>query len=539
MPCHIPLSSVLESRALHRAIWPVAGGLGRLRRFHAYAPALQQQPPLSRLVETTEITAHEEEKRRRALERLDGVVDPNDLSATLEAHRDSNRAAMIKKVQTDYEDLDVVRPSFLNEIPRTKITRNPMGPRKVNERRREDTKKTANELLSDMFQLGRKGSAEQKTGEARANQKEMHGRRMNFLQKHERPRGVIDYGISRWTFFDAIRRVRKIVQSKQHRIRTETRILEAPTDLLEYEGRRVAPKTSPQDPLVLEPWARRPEAESYTRPERQAHGSALDIYQVANERNSFESEVDAFAKWMEPTPGEEAARAAVFKNVLSLIQKIAPQIQSEKFGSQATGLAMPMSDVDIRLYPKDFDLHLNRNPDLNTNEAKKFLRSMHAVHKVLKDHKDFTLVMFLYGRYPLISATHAPSGLTVQLVATPDTSPSRDCMKAYLGEYPTLKPLYMVIKTMLDMRGLTDVWYGGLGSYSIFMMVVASLKHKSKPSDTISKQLLDFMDFFSSLDTHKYCVGVEPAQLFKKKSIPSLPEQEVAKDDLVSETPAI
>lgn len=275
MPCHIPLSSVLESRALHHATWPSAGGLGRLRRFHVYAPALQHQPPLSRLVETNEITAHEEQKRRRALERLDGVVDPNDLSATLEAHRDSNRAAMIKKVHTDYEDLDSVRPSFLNEIPRPKISRNPMGPRKVSERRREDIKKTADELLSDMFKLGHKGSAEQPAGEARANQKEIHVRRMNFLQKHERPRGVMDSRISRWAFFDAIRRVRKIVQYKQHQIRTETRILEAPKDLLEYEGRRVAPKTSPQDPLVLEPWARRPETESYTRPERQAHESAL------------------------------------------------------------------------------------------------------------------------------------------------------------------------------------------------------------------------------------------------------------------------
>lgn len=237
---------------------------------------------------------------------------------------------------------------------------------------------------------------------------------------------------------------------------------------------------------------------------------------------------------MEQTPTEAAARAAVYDDIFRLISATNPNLLVEKFGSQATGLIMPMSDLDLRIYPKNFDLHFQRNPKLYTDDAKAFLSSMHELLEVIRAHPDFTLGTFVWGRFPLIGVTHLATGLRVQLVATPDTSRSREYMKTYLSEYPTLRPLFMVVKTVFDMRGLSDVWYGGVGSYAVFMMVVASLKLKSKASDSISKQLLDFLEFYESVNTYRHGVGIEPPRLYQKGSMPKPEDVEAAKGNLVS-----
>jgi DNA polymerase sigma len=285
-------------------------------------------------------------------------------------------------------------------------------------------------------------------------------------------------------------------------------------------------KPSNMNSAIPEPWARLPANENYT-PQQQ-----------------LELEIELFAQWMEPTPAEEAAREAVFSQTIDLVHAIAPGIQTEKFGSQTTGLAMPTSDIDIRLFPSKISPELSTDPDSNSDEATEFLASLDKVYLALKQHPDYTLVVKTNSRFPLLGATHVPTGLALQLVASSDTSASREVIKTYLSDYPTLKPLYTVVKTIFDMRGLSDVWYGGLGSYGILMLVAASLKRQglekggrsqALPS-SISQQLVSFLNFCGSLDTYARGVGVEPPRLFKKKSIPTALEAKAAEQSLVSTT---
>ena len=228
---------------------------------------------------------------------------------------------------------------------------------------------------------------------------------------------------------------------------------------------------------------------------------------------------------MKPTPAEEAARAAVFRQVNNLIQKTTRNMSTAKFGSQTTGLAMPMSDIDIRIYPKD------------ESSTRNFMNAVDTVYDALRRDTDYMLVVKHQGRFPLLGATHVASGLSLQLVVCADTSASREKVKTYLAEFPNLKKLYMVIKTIFDMRGLSDVWYGGFGSYTIFMMVVASLKHQDPPQQSMAQQLVNFLEFYGSLDTYTYGVGVDPPRLFTKKTYPKKTEITAAIDNPVSTPP--
>lgn len=49
-------------------------------------------------------------------------------------------------------------------------------------------------------------------------------------------------------------------------------------------------------------------------------------------------------------------------------------------------------------------------------------------------------------------------------------------IKEYLGNMPALRPLIMVLKAFLAGKGLNSASTGGLGSFSLFMMVVSFLQ---------------------------------------------------------------
>jgi len=102
-------------------------------------------------------------------------------------------------------------------------------------------------------------------------------------------------------------------------------------------------------------------------------------------------------------------------------------------------------------------------------------------------------------------------------------------MQEYMEKIPYLRELYWVVKTMFDTRGLSDVFRGGFGSYSLFMMVVASIKHAPKPPRDSARALLHFLDFWGNFDTTKHGVSIEPAHLFDKAKHPVLTDTQRAR----------
>ncbi|KAF3033026.1 hypothetical protein E8E12_001812 [Didymella heteroderae] len=88
----------------------------------------------------------------------------------------------------------------------------------------------------------------------------------------------------------------------------------------------------------------------------------------------------------------------------------------------------------------------------------------------------------------------------------------------YLEEYPYLKEIYSVVKATLDIRGLSDVFRGGVGSYSLFMMIVASLKHRPSIRNDATGALLNFLDFWGNFKSSEHGLSIEPPEYLAKTS---------------------
>lgn len=121
-----------------------------------------------------------------------------------------------------------------------------------------------------------------------------------------------------------------------------------------------------------------------------------------------------------------------------------------------------------------------------------------------------------WARYPLISLQDRESALDIQIVLSNDTSLGRQFIQRYQEEYPYLNAVYSVMKAALDVRGLSDVFQGGVGSYPLFMMVVASLKHRQNGCNDAQTALLNFLDFWGNFESSQHGLSIEPPKYLAK-----------------------
>lgn len=215
----------------------------------------------------------------------------------------------------------------------------------------------------------------------------------------------------------------------------------------------------------------------------------------------------------------------------SHIQRSLKGYDVEVFGSERNGIAFATSDIDFRLMqPSQMpDPAVDRLPPTRQERVQRLRKLQSLFNRTIKWHPEYFLPAFRYARYPLISAQHKSSGLDIQIVLSNDTSLSNAMIQNYMDEIPYLRKLYYVVKNILDIRGLTDVYRGGIGSYSIFMMLVASIKHMPHERQDAAGALLNFLKFYSTFDTRKHGISIEPVALFDKSKHPVVSKAIAAK----------
>lgn len=219
------------------------------------------------------------------------------------------------------------------------------------------------------------------------------------------------------------------------------------------------------------------------------------------------------------------ARNYVAEKIQEDVREIIPDRTLEVFGSQRTGLALSTSDIDFRLLPNERPLeNMPVGVPPRHTERKENVRALRKLRSELVRKDTIILPLFRHARYPLVGFQDRDTGLDVQIVGSNDTSLSRDIMNDYMKEYPHLRQLFFVVKTMFDVRGLTDVFRGGFGSYPLFMMIAASLKHHPHRRQDAAGGLINFLHFYATFDTTNFGISVDPVEIFNKNQNPVMSE---------------
>lgn len=277
-----------------------------------------------------------------------------------------------------------------------------------------------------------------------------------------------------------------------------------PPASLEYMGLALKPTPSEMDVPMPMPWA---------LPLKERVGlSGLDL---------LNAEIAGFAQHMQCTPYEEKARQAVQRQAFCLVRlQTPPNAYCYGFGSQKTGMAFPFSDLDYGIGSDDQSASgesVDQNP-LGDNETQQ--QVMDVVTTALKDDSSYICVLSRARGIPTINAQHTASGIDIQIVLKDKPWLQRRMLRPIFEELPHLRVLYAVLRTMLGMRGLHDVFNGGLGSYSLIIMIAACLLRRGSPvnnsSATAGEQLLYFLSFYASFDMTRQALSVGGRRVFHK-----------------------
>ncbi|KAL8937397.1 MAG: hypothetical protein Q9211_003709 [Gyalolechia sp. 1 TL-2023] len=245
----------------------------------------------------------------------------------------------------------------------------------------------------------------------------------------------------------------------------------------------------------------------------------------------------AFERYMTLSSAELKAVTKVITHVKHVIGSTLDGCSCDVIGSYSTGLALAYSDIDFAItLPHVKKEAMTYRKSLNGSKFQKtYRRVLLKLRQAFAEDANFLNFTgeLVDARVPIVRVTHQTTGQEIQVQISTGTRQRQrqQHILAYLAEYPTLRPLYFVIRSCLEMRQLNITFEGGLGSYSILMLIVNALKHASGRYDPhdVGSQLLHVLDFYSSCDLYQTGFSIEPPCTFRKGQIPATVEERLSR----------
>ena len=206
--------------------------------------------------------------------------------------------------------------------------------------------------------------------------------------------------------------------------------------------------------------------------------------EYSNDMIGFHEEIMHFYSYMSPKRSERCMRLHVFEKVKSIILKLWPRAQVYPFGSFCTNLYLPTSDIDIVVLGEWVAL-----PLFSLEEA--FLKAQIAIED--------SIMVLDKTTVPIIKFTDRETEVKVDISFNQETGLySANLICQYVHQFPYLPYLAMIVKQFLVQRQLNEVYYGGINSYSLILMLVSffQMHARSEAADLSSNLGVLLMEFF-------------------------------------------
>lgn len=198
-------------------------------------------------------------------------------------------------------------------------------------------------------------------------------------------------------------------------------------------------------------------------------------------------EITDFYRYISPRPEEEKMRQEVVDRIKVVIHDLWPSAEVQVFGSFSTGLYLPTSDIDLVVFGKWETL-----PLWTLEEA---LRKRNVAD-------ENSIKVLDKATVPIIKLTDSFTEVKVDISFNVKSGVKAACLiKDFKEKYPVLPYLVLVLKQFLLQRDLNEVFTGGIGSYSLFLMAVSFLQLHYRedvcsPSINIGVLLIEFFELY-------------------------------------------
>lgn len=175
-------------------------------------------------------------------------------------------------------------------------------------------------------------------------------------------------------------------------------------------------------------------------------------------------ETHDFIAYISPSKEEIKARNRIIEKLRKAVTELWPDAELSVFGSYATDLYLPGSDIDCVVNSKRGD--------------KEYRQYLYQLSRFLKQKKLATQVEVVSkARVPIVKFVEPESQLHVDVSFERNNGvEAAQIIREWLEEIPGMRELVLVVKQFLHVRKLNDVHTGGLGGFSIICLVYSFLK---------------------------------------------------------------
>ncbi|KAG0054637.1 hypothetical protein BGZ83_010765 [Gryganskiella cystojenkinii] len=173
-------------------------------------------------------------------------------------------------------------------------------------------------------------------------------------------------------------------------------------------------------------------------------------------------ELKDFVDFIGPTREEHQVREYAFRRIKEAVQSLWPDSTLEIFGSFTTRLYLPSSDLDLVVL---------RRREFAKNDLYKL--SSHLRERGVAE--DMTVIA--KARVPIVKCRETISGLPIDISFNITNGiDSARIVNQYMEEVPALRPMTLLIKHFLMIKGYNEVFNGGIGSYTTMIMILSFLQ---------------------------------------------------------------
>jgi len=232
------------------------------------------------------------------------------------------------------------------------------------------------------------------------------------------------------------------------------------------------------------------------------------------------NEIEDYVKLLQSVVQSQKGKIyGMIEHVKKVVSSLWPESRVEMYGSHATSLCIPSSDLDLVV--------------IGANQSEGDQHPISVLSRALQKERWIrTLQSIETARVPVIKLVgkeeRIPTDITFELKNAPAFCTSEGLLAHHEGlascelvnnfkqKFPQITPLALVLKQLLCERNLNNVYTGGLSSYCLVMMIISFLQQE----DDLSKKnlgilLLDFLELYGkNFDYSKQGISISRGNFF-------------------------
>ncbi|CCH43591.1 Poly(A) RNA polymerase protein 1 [Wickerhamomyces ciferrii] len=231
-------------------------------------------------------------------------------------------------------------------------------------------------------------------------------------------------------------------------------------------------------------------------------------------------EIKDFIAYISPSKEEIELRNNTVRKLREAIMELWPDCEVHVFGSYATDLYLPGSDIDMVIVSEH-----------GGYESRNSLYSLSSFLKRKNLAKNVEVIA--KAKVPIIKFTESTSNIHIDVsFERTNGIDAAKTIRSWITETPGLREIVLIVKQFLSSRKLNNVHVGGLGGYSIICLVYSFLilhprlsTGNISPYENLGVLLIEFFELYGKnfgYDNVAICVEPDNVCYLNKKYYPDL-----------------